>query len=257
MSHSIVPAFYSGTSGLVLPVPNKSYFPLEFQDKSRLVYYASLFNSLEVNSSFYKIPLATTVKKWADETPDYFQFTYKLWKGITHNKGFVFDTEDVNNFMQTIANVGNKSGCLLVQLPPSATVENADQLVKLLEAIQQSNALHQWKVAVEFRHKSWYQQKTYNLLSQQNATYVLHDMPISGSSASEIETDFVYLRFHGVKGNYRGGYTKDFLEEYAGYIAGWQKEGKSVYVYFNNTMGDAVKNLITLNEFVKTSNHQT
>ena len=66
-------SFYSGTSGLVLPFPNKQSCPPEFHDKPRLAYYASLFNSLEVNSSFYKVPMAATVKKWADGVPDGFK----------------------------------------------------------------------------------------------------------------------------------------------------------------------------------------
>lgn len=251
------PTFYSGTSGLVLPVPNKSFFPIEFQSKSRLVYYASLFNSLEVNSSFYKVPMASTVKKWVDETPNNFQFTYKLWQGITHNKGLIFALSDVKHFMHVIENAGIKAGCLLMQLPPSATFFNIGQLEKLLVAVQQSNALHQWKVAVEFRHKSWYQQKTYDLLQANGATLVLHDMPASGISSIEMETDVVYIRFHGIKGDYKGGYTNDFLEEYANYIKDWQQEGKTVYAYFNNTIGDAVKNLMTLNGFVNATINQT
>ena len=91
--------FYGGTSGLVLPVANKLAFPPAYQDKSRLTYYASLFNSLEVNSSFYKIPMAT-IKRWAIEVPEGFKFTFKLFKGITHNKGLVFEDALVEKFMQ-------------------------------------------------------------------------------------------------------------------------------------------------------------
>lgn len=80
--------FYTGTSGLSLPFPKHS-FPPEFQDKSRLTFYASLFNSIEINSSFYKLPMASTVKKWAESVPDNFLFTFKLWREITHNKGLI------------------------------------------------------------------------------------------------------------------------------------------------------------------------
>src|ERR1044072_276638 len=90
--------YRSGTSGLVLPVPNKKAFPPEFKDKSRLTYYGSLFNSIEINSSFYKIPQAATVKKWADSVPDNFAFTFKLWREITHIKGLAYQPEDVLRF---------------------------------------------------------------------------------------------------------------------------------------------------------------
>ncbi|MEJ7692980.1 DUF72 domain-containing protein [Daejeonella sp.] len=92
--------FYSGTSGMALPVPNKAAYPPEFQERSRLGYYAHLFNSIEINSSFYKIPMARTVAKWAAEVPDDFRFTYKLWRDITHVKEFLFKDEDVHRFMQ-------------------------------------------------------------------------------------------------------------------------------------------------------------
>src|SRR4051812_43057690 len=91
--------FYSGISGLVLPVPNKSLYPPEFRETSRLTYYASLFNSIEINSSFYKVPIAKTVNKWTTEVPDHFKFTYKLWREITHNKELLFNANDVDRFM--------------------------------------------------------------------------------------------------------------------------------------------------------------
>ncbi len=116
---------HSGTSGLVLPVP-KHLYPPEFKGKSRLTYYSSLFNSVEINSSFYKAPMISTVSKWAESVPDNFQFTFKLCKAITHVKGLLFNPEDVYDFMQTIAYAGNKIGCLLVQFPPGLKVENAN-----------------------------------------------------------------------------------------------------------------------------------
>lgn len=241
---------YSGTSGLVLPVSNKQSFPPEFQEKSRLTYYASLFNSVEINSSFYKVPMEATVQKWSASVPDHFRFTFKLWKEITHVKGLAFNPKDVNHFMQVIANADNKKGCLLVQFPPSLKIVNIGQLEKLLIAIQDTNLGQNWKVALEFRDKSWYHEDLYDLLHLYNTGIVLHDKPSSASPLLEMETDFVYLRFHGPDGSYKGSYTNDFLYEYGQYIKDWQNEGKSVYVYFNNTMGDAIQNLMTLNSFI-------
>ncbi|HEY8898156.1 MAG TPA: DUF72 domain-containing protein, partial [Niastella sp.] len=91
MDTSMTGSYKAGTSGLVLPVPNKQSFPPEFSDKSRLTYYASLLNSIEINSSFYKVPQPATVRKWADSVPDDFVFTFKLWQEITHVKGFAYN----------------------------------------------------------------------------------------------------------------------------------------------------------------------
>src|ERR1700712_4410010 len=92
---------YIGTSGLVLPVPNKKSFPEGFQDKSRLTYYSSLFNTIEINSSFKKIPQFKTAQRWAAEVPDDFRFTIKLSKWITHNKDLAFDPADVKHFIES------------------------------------------------------------------------------------------------------------------------------------------------------------
>src|ERR1700712_55123 len=104
--------YYAGTSGLVLPVPNKTHYPAAFKEKSRLCYYASLFNSIEVNSSFYKIPQAQTIEKWVGMVPDGFRFTFKLWKGITHEKNLIFNPDNISRFMNAISVVGNCKGCL-------------------------------------------------------------------------------------------------------------------------------------------------
>ena len=244
--------FYSGTSGVVLPVPNKTLFPPEFQDKSRLTYYASLFNSVEINSSFYKVPMAATVAKWADSVPDNFRFTFKVWKEITHSKKLIFKPEDVYHFMKVIDHAGDKKGCLLVQFPPSFKIADRLQFEKLLITIQDANQEQGWKVVLEFRDRSWYNEDVYDIISHYNMGIVVHDKSSSASPLLEPATDFVYLRFHGPGGNYKGSYSDDFLYEYAQYIKEWQEDSKCVYVYFNNTMGDAIQNLMTLNGFIQT-----
>lgn len=241
---------YTGASGIVLPVPNKLSYPAEFQDKSRLEYYASLFNSIEINSSFYKLPIAKTLKKWADTVPEYFKFTFKLWKQITHNQGLAYDPGDVVLFMNRISAVGTRMGCLLVQFPPSLSVASSAQLERLLADFNEHNE-EGWKIAVEFRNRSWYEEDIYELLHQYHATMVIHDIPASATPQPEEIPDVLYLRFHGPNGGYRGSYPDDYLYEYAQYIKEWQKEGKSVFAYFNNTMGSAVQNLITMNKFIE------
>ena len=241
--------FYSGTSGLVLPVP-QSLYPAEFQGKSRLQYYSALFNSVEINSSFYKNPKASTINKWAESVTENFEFTFKLSKNITHIKGLDFKPEDIKNFIETINFIGNKKGCLLAQFPPGLKIEASKQLQKLLDIINLANNTEGWKIAVEFRHSSWYNDEVYDMLIKNKASIVIHDLP---ASATPIKTlgNVVYLRFHGPGGRYRGSYPDDFLLTYSKYIKAWMGEGKTIYCYFNNTMGDAVKNLQTINDYVQ------
>lgn len=250
MAEETISRFYSGASGLVLPLKNKSLYPPAYQDKSRLTYYGSLFNSIEINSSFYKLPQAKTVQKWAQEVPVGFKFTYKLWKEVTHNQGLLFSPDDVSRFIQAIDISDDKKGSLLIQFPPSLMVNAASQLETLLGSIRDADPAHTWQVAIEFRNKSWHHEDIYALLDNYEAAMVIQDMPASLTPMIDQPVNFVYVRFHGPNGGYRGSYADDFLYEYAQYIHDWLYDGKTVYTYFNNTMGEAVKNLITLNKFV-------
>lgn len=243
--------YYSGTSGLLLPVPNKQFYPEEFKEKSRLCYYASLMNSIEVNSSFYKIPQSSTVKKWVAEVPEKFRFTFKLFKGITHNRDLAFNPDDVVQFMQSISQAEDKKGCLLVQFPPSIRIGQINQLEQLMAKIRENDLKMEWKIALEFRHPSLYVDPIYELLENYKFALVLHDKGTASTPMQDINADFVYLRFHGPSGNYRGSYADDILHEYATYITEWLNSGKQVFVYFNNTMGDAYGNLNTLHRMVK------
>jgi uncharacterized protein YecE (DUF72 family) len=241
--------YYSGTSNIVLPVPNKLAFPEAYQDKSRLCYYASLFNSLEVNSTFYKLPLGKTIARWAEEVPTVFRFTFKIWKEISHNKNLAFKPDDVERFFEVI-NACSKKGCLLLQFPASIRINDIRQLEILLANIRRYDPQSQWHIAVEFRHISWYSDKTYKLLQKYDMALVTHDMKASATPFIQPLANFVYLRFHGPEGGYRGSYADEVLAEYAGYINEWRDEGKTVYAYFNNTLGNALHNLITLNNYV-------
>ncbi len=86
-----------------------------------------------------------------------------------------------------------------------------------------------------------------------NICLVIHDIPASATPLITTTAGMVYLRFHGPVGRYRGSYSDEFLYQQAQYIKAWMKEGKTVYFYFNNTMGDAVPNLQTLNNFLQMS----
>ncbi|KQM78500.1 hypothetical protein ASE74_13430 [Pedobacter sp. Leaf216] len=250
MTNQFTNSFYTGTSGLLLPVPNKAFYPEEFKEKSRLCYYASLMNSIEINSSFYKIPMASTIKKWAQDVPEDFRFTFKLFKGITHNPQLGFDPSDVYRFMEVISNVADKKGSILVQFPPSVRIAQIGQLMRLMDVLSDCNDQKRWNIAFEFRHQSLYIQQVLDLLQDHGFGLVIHDKGNETGIFDALQSDFRYVRFHGPGGNYRGSYQDDLLWEYAGYINEWIAENKTVYVYFNNTMGNAIDNLNTLNRFV-------
>jgi uncharacterized protein YecE (DUF72 family) len=253
MDAKMTSRLWAGTSGLVLPLPNKKAFPEAFRDRPRLAYYAQLYNSIELNSTFYKIPLPGTFTRWTTEAAGDFTFTVKLWRGITHVRGLRFNPADVSQFLQSANHLGTKKGCLLIQLPPGLQAGEAGRLDDLLTVIRRFDPDRPWKLAVEFRHHSWYTSGVDTILSYHHAAKVLQDMPasvLSELSAAQLAIPFVYIRFHGPAGDYRGGYAPNVLATWAGKIDGWLSAGKEVFVYFNNTIGDALADLGRLRELL-------
>jgi uncharacterized protein YecE (DUF72 family) len=243
-------SFRLGTSGIALPGP-KSLFPPAYRESTRLTYYGSLFDTLEVNSCFYNIPKQQTFAKWATEVPDNFRFTVKLWKGVTHVKGLDFSPTDISQFVQAADGVGQKKGCLLMQFPASIKVDSLRNVESILSHLQSARA-DGWQLAIELRHSSWYVDAACQMFEEYGAAIVLHDMPASAPPFSLARfSHCIYLRFHGPTGRYNGSYSEEVLQQTAEAISAWQAEGKEVYVYFNNPVGDAFNNAMTLEGFLK------
>lgn len=238
--------YFSGTSGLVLPT-NKSDFAAEFQHYSRLQYYATLQNSIEINSSFYKIPQSSTVTNWMQSTDDQFLFTFKIPKLISHARDLHFSPTDVQKFLKILEPVEHKKGCLLLQFPSSLAINRIVELEKLLQYFQKHSS---WRIAIEFRNPIWYVNEVYEMLQNYTATIVQHDMKGAENSNYSNSSDFVYFRFHGPQPRYRGSYSNAFLQDHAASIKEYVNDGKIVFAYFNNTVGDAFNNLQTLNRLI-------
>ncbi len=238
-----------GTSGIVLP-GSKQTFPKEFQSGTRLRYYSSLFNTLEINSTFYKIPMPSTFEKWSYEVSDNFQFTVKLWRGITHVKKLLYTLSDVDVFMHAANRLGNKKGCLLIQFPASITFAYKDKVEKIIQRLTELNTDSSWQLSLELRDISWYQDHTYDMLNEYKASLVFHDMTTSKTPTDNPATQVIYLRFHGPHGDYKGGYADEFIQGYANSIKTWLQKGKNVYVYFNNTVGNALQNAQLLQQLI-------
>jgi uncharacterized protein YecE (DUF72 family) len=239
----------TGTSGIVVPGP-KATFPEAYQATSRLTYYATLFNSVEINSTFYRIPQPKTFAAWAAETGPAFDFTLKLWRDITHTHALAEDLSGLVRFLAATRELGPKKGCLLLQFPPSNTIHQLHAVRALLQALAAADPAHEWRKAVEFRHPSWYAEDTFEMLDQHGASLVRHDKGPARNAQLNAGADFVYLRFHGPQGNYRASYEPDFLHDQAEQIHEYLQEGKDVYAYFNNTMGAAFDNAQDLSRLV-------
>ncbi len=240
---------FIGTSNIVVP-GTKQNFPEAFKQKSRLHYYSSLFNSLEVNSSFYKVPMYATFEKWAAEVPEDFRFSIKMWREISHVKNLKIEPTNSHYFLKAAAGIGPKKGYILLQFPGKISLEYYSQVQYILETLAQQDPTLHWPIAVEFRNPGWYVSETMELLEEYGAALVIHDMPKVPKTVFNLRVREVYLRFHGPEGNYRGSYGAASLQEKAERIIEWKKQGRTVFAYFNNTMGNAFENARTLQQLI-------
>src|SRR5262249_1680865 len=151
-------------------------------------------------SSFYKIPRCQTYASWSLSVPENFQFSVKLWKGITHNKEYDFDWKTAQAFFSALDCLGKNKGCLLIQFPAGSNMDEG-RLDNLLKKIRKLDPKKQWRLAVEFRHPRWYTENFIQLIEAYGACMVLHDMPNSLIHEPVGDPSFVYLRFHGEKGD--------------------------------------------------------
>ncbi len=234
-----------GISNAFVP-GNKKSFPEAFHSKSRLHYYSSIFNTAEINRCFYKTPKRSTVEKWSNDVSDGFQITLKVSKEITHIKNLESDFSCIGPFINAADGAGKKKGCLLIQFPGKVNLDHFEKVEQILRELQQHDLTEQWRKAIEFRDASWYIGETTELMNEYKATVVLHDFAKGKISNVMSNADFVYLRFHGPNGDYRDSYPDHFLRSKALDINGWLNEGKDVYAYFNNTIGNAFENARTL-----------
>jgi uncharacterized protein YecE (DUF72 family) len=202
-------AIYIGTSGWSYPKGEGTWNGFFYPSGkiNEMEYYSQFFNTVELNSSFYRPPNPGFVYNWVKKTPKGFLFAVKLWQKFTHPKMFkeatgedaVIAQSDVDLFkkcLEPLARAG-KLGALLVQFPPS--FKNDAYGRQRLEAI--AKAFGEYRLAVELRHRSWSDDaSTADLLKKNNMAWVQIDEPkFSTSVALEtpVTTDFAYFRFHG------------------------------------------------------------
>ncbi len=169
-------------------------------------------------------------------------------------KALAFPVEDLDRFMEGLSAIdAPKRGCILVQFPASFKFLQWKLFLTLTEALCALNEPQGWHIAVEFRDTSWYRDQTSLFLKNHGISIVVHDKAGGAFSVDDTIADHVYVRFHGPEGDYKGSYEEAFLHEYATYIDAWLDLGKKVFVYFNNTMGNALSNMKTLRNEIKRS----
>ena len=236
-----------GTSGYVYRDWRTRFYPRALPARAWLPYYAASFDTVELNSPFYRLPRAATFRAWAAAVPPEFVFAVKASRFLTHVKRLNEPGPPLTLFLRRARALGQALGPVLIQLPSTFHLR-LDRLDGLLRAVSRRPHVR-W--VLEVRHASWLIDEVVERLARANVALCLHDwqeQPVTGP----LTADFVYVRRHGTRRRYGGSYTDAMLRADAGRVAGWTRGGRDVYVYFNNDgRAAAVRNARRLSELLE------
>ena len=231
-----------GTSGWSYDHWDGALYPQGLPPARRLEVYASRFDTVELNASFYRWPRESTFASWRRRLPEGFLLSVKAPRGLTHAKRLYAPEVWAARIASCWHELGDTRAVLLAQLPP--TLERDDARLDYFLA-----TLPHWiRVAVEFRHDSWLCADVFAILERHGAAYCV----MSGANLPcvlRVTAPFVYVRMHGPDREhlYGGSYSEDDLDWWAERIREWQGAGRDVFVYFNNDGGgNAVRNASSL-----------
>jgi uncharacterized protein YecE (DUF72 family) len=259
-----------GTSGFSYSDWKGLFYPEWLPSRDWFHFYATKFSAVEINLTFYRTPSESTLRKWRGSVPPGFAFVLKASQEITHRLRLRECDEEFSRMVDAYSPLGSQLACLLFQLPPSLHVDEG-LLAAFLEAAVASlePAPIRPRLAVEFRHSSWYQRSVFRRLADLGCAAVIHDMRGAGgwhvedgklrAGSSAMTPDefleklaaFLYLRFHGTTGKYAGEYGLERLEPWARLARSALDRGLTVHAYFNNTMaGDAVRDAARFEEMI-------
>jgi uncharacterized protein YecE (DUF72 family) len=202
-----------------------------------LEHYATLFDTVEVNSTFYRLASRDAVARWVEQTPPDFLFTLKASRYLTHIKRLTELGAGIEKFYERVEplTATPKMGPVLWQLPENFHRDD-DRLAGALKALPPG------RHTFEFRHRSWFVPEVYELLREHGVALTVGDHPERPFQSYEMTADWTFVRFHYGHRGRRGNYSETELEEWAERIARWRREVE-VFAYFNNDWeGFAVRN---------------
>jgi uncharacterized protein YecE (DUF72 family) len=216
-----------GASGWSYKHWEKSFYPDKQPAREHLAFYAQHFSSVEINSSYYKLPERKTFENWRLRTPEAFLFAVKASRYLTHMKKLKDPDEPLQRLLDNAMGLAEKLGPVLFQFPRHWAV-NLERLTQLLRALQRYPLS---RYAFEFRHQSWLVDDVYGRLRSSNAALCL---PIGWRIPLDVQltADWTYLRFHG--GEHGIGFEDEELAPWAERIGQWRDHGVDTYSYFNN-----------------------
>jgi uncharacterized protein YecE (DUF72 family) len=203
-------------------------YPAGLPARRWLEHYSTLFDTVEVNSTFYRLPSRQAVARWVEQTPAGFEFALKASRYLTHVKRLTGMAEGVKRFYEPLAPLieAGRLGPVLWQLPENFH-RDAGRLAAALALLPAG------RHAVEFRHESWFSSEVYAPLREHGVALVVGDHPERRFQSYEATTGWRYVRFHYGHRGRRGNYSHSELDAWARRLHDWRADGP-LFAYFNN-----------------------
>jgi uncharacterized protein YecE (DUF72 family) len=219
-----------GCSGWVYKDWRGAFYPEKLPQRLWLEHYASVFDTVEINNTFYRLPTEAAVRGWAEHTPEGFEFAIKGSRYTTHIKRLLEFEKYSSRFFTALEPMkeAGKACVILWQLPPNFQ-QDLERLSRALEVLDHRGGRH----CFEFRHESWFRPDTYSLLREHDVALVIGDDPRFPFVERKLTASWTYIRFHRGAHGIRGKYAPGELDTWRRRIAAWRKNN-AVYAYFNN-----------------------
>lgn len=233
-------AIHIGCSGWHYKHWKGPFYPEKLPASKMLEFYTRHFDTVELNSPFYRLPLETGLERWREETPPGFCFAAKGSRFITHMKKLTDPEQSVARYFERVDRLGEKLGPIVFQLPPWWEASPA-RLEAFLDALPAGH-----RYAFELRNPTWHTPEILRILRRHNCAFCIFE--IAGfHSSCEITADFTYIRLHGPGGAYQGSYPPETLRRWADRLRGWRRDLRALHVYFDNDQAAyAVENALEL-----------
>ncbi|MGH2921171.1 MAG: DUF72 domain-containing protein, partial [Gaiellaceae bacterium] len=223
-----MPPVRIGCSGWNYPHWRERIYPKGLPPAKWLEHYSTLFDTVEVNTTFYRLPRVQAVARWVEQTPPGFVFAVKASRYLTHVRRLRDLGEGIQRFLDHIEPLARspKMGPVLWQLPGNFRRDDG-RLSAALEALPAG------KHCFEFRHESWFAAEVYELLRRHEVALVIGDHPERPFQAHELTAGWTFIRFHHGHRGRNGNYSLRELEEWAARLEDWRTRVE-VFAYFNN-----------------------
>lgn len=237
---------YIGTSGWNYPSWRGSFYAGRPQ-RDWLRYCADRFTAIEINATFYRLQRRSTFEGWRAQTPDGFRFAIKGNRYLTHNKRLVAPEESIHLERERATGLGDKLAVVLWQLPAHVH-KNVERLQNFADALR---GWPETRHALEFRHRSWFDDDVAACLQRHGIAACLSDAA-DWPMWEALTSDLVYVRLHGHTRTYASSYSRTSLERWAVRARRWLADGRDVHVYFDNDReGAAPRNALSLLRLIR------